>query len=849
LRSIILFLVFFVFVGSMSSSVRGWSNGGYSSNPALPKYGTHDWIAQHALDWQSPVQGMPALPLTDFLYGTELPDNGGAPEGIGDTSKHHVYFFASGLVQDDASAQRAQQEKNNAVNLFRAGDLTGAAKRLGMMTHYISDVGVFGHVMSSVTDWGSEVHHSDYEDYVNDRTSTYASEFSSFLTFDGTLENISTYDATLMLANDTTFDAGGGQTCVWMDQNYNWADPVFRNRCGESLNLATNLVADALHASFVEMTSMQPSSTLLVVINEVELNPLGTDYGTEWVELLNPTTSPVNIGGWTISTTAGVTVTVTIPQGTIIQRYEYFVYTHYTQWLDNSNECVVLRDASHSEVDRTPVLSDNANDASSWSRYSNGVDTDSTADWRFQPSTEGASNGKVSSSISCIVSPSPTPAGSTITIDGLITPAHDAMPVEITLTKPNGTSMKRNIATNASGTYQDQFTANQAGTWTASASWQGDYDHDPAQSATVSFTVQAADVDPPVTNHNYDGSWHTTDFTITLTATDDFSGVNGTFYKINGGPVQNLSVAGQPTITSESANNTLEYWSLDNFGREETHHFLTGIKLDKSVPAGSMTINSGAFYTNSTFVELNVAANDAVSGVHSVRFSNDGVWDTEPWEPMSTTISWTLIPVDGVKIIYLQIQDYAGLFSTTYSATIALDSTPPNITLVYQTPSVNVTPENEVRIDAAILDANGVKSATLNYTTGNGTWVTVDMTSTGKSMWNASIPAYPNGTDITYTIMAEDTAGNHITTEELGYNYHYQVIPEFPAIMIFPLFLLSTLLIAIVCRRKHQCYYETQKKEVEEGGDMAIRLPHAPRQVINMVSRKWSLGFQTGFGC
>jgi hypothetical protein len=28
-----------------------WSNGGYSADPSNPDYGTHDWIAQHALDW------------------------------------------------------------------------------------------------------------------------------------------------------------------------------------------------------------------------------------------------------------------------------------------------------------------------------------------------------------------------------------------------------------------------------------------------------------------------------------------------------------------------------------------------------------------------------------------------------------------------------------------------------------------------------------------------------------------------------------------------------------------------------------------------------------------------------
>ncbi len=46
-----------------------WSYGGYSADPSDPDYGTHDWIAQHALDW--------------------LPDNGAAPDGIGDFFNQH----------------------------------------------------------------------------------------------------------------------------------------------------------------------------------------------------------------------------------------------------------------------------------------------------------------------------------------------------------------------------------------------------------------------------------------------------------------------------------------------------------------------------------------------------------------------------------------------------------------------------------------------------------------------------------------------------------------------------------------------------------------------------------------
>jgi hypothetical protein len=188
-----------------------------------------------------------------YLYGTELPDNNQASDGIGDTTKHHVYFFANESLQDDAAAVRAREEYANAVHFFNVGNLSEAAKRLGIMAHYIADMAVFGHVMGAPTAWGAESHHSDYEDYVLSRTDNYVDEFNSFLAFDGSLRVISAYNATLTLASDTTFDADGDLTCVWMDQHYNWNDATFKNRSGESLNLAVNFIADVLHSFNAEV--------------------------------------------------------------------------------------------------------------------------------------------------------------------------------------------------------------------------------------------------------------------------------------------------------------------------------------------------------------------------------------------------------------------------------------------------------------------------------------------------------------------------------------------------------------------------------------------------------------------
>jgi hypothetical protein len=249
MNRIFLLVPVFTLVCTQVCPVHGWSNGGWSTDPVNPKYGTHDWMAQHALDWlPSGEKQFVINNLEVYLYGTELPDNANASDGIGDTGKHHVYYYANGSLQDDSSAVRAQQEYYDALNYARAGDWVNASKTLGIMTHYVCDVGVFGHVMGAGTDWGAENHHSDYEDYVLARTNNYTAEFSPYLVFDRALENVSARNATLKLAFSTTFGDNGSYSCVWMDQNYNWSDPAFRNRCGESLNLAVNLVADVLHA-------------------------------------------------------------------------------------------------------------------------------------------------------------------------------------------------------------------------------------------------------------------------------------------------------------------------------------------------------------------------------------------------------------------------------------------------------------------------------------------------------------------------------------------------------------------------------------------------------------------------
>ena len=236
--------------------------------------------------------------------------------------------------------------------------------------------------------------------------------------------------------------------------------------------------------------------------------------------------------------------------------------------------------------------------------------------------------------------------------------------------------------------------------------WNGDGASDWVDNASCTAMLKNTliwflDTSSSVTTDDYNGSWYNANYTINLEANGYF-GVNQTCYRINDGLTRSVAADGQPIIAVENANNTLEYWSVNLAGVEETHHFITQIKLDSINPTGSLQINNGDTYTNSNIVTLTLTATDAISGVNQVRYSDDGVWDTETWETLTETKAWTLPSGDGAKTVYCEIQDNAGL-NTTVSASITLITSqvsptrtlPPTAT-PSQSPSPTTTPTSTI---------------------------------------------------------------------------------------------------------------------------------------------------------
>jgi hypothetical protein len=146
------------------------------------------------------------------------------------------------------------------------------------------------------------------------------------------------------------------------------------------------------------------------------------------------------------------------------------------------------------------------------------------------------------------------------------------------------------------------------------------------------------------------------------------------------------------TLSFEDGTKTVYYQIKDSDGLLSST-YSDSIILDTAAPTGSIVINSGDDFAASTSVTLSFTSADATSGVSDISVSNDGIWDTEPWEAPTSTKLWSLTSGNGTKTVYYKIRDKAGLTSLTYYDTIALGAPSPTPTPTpTPTPASSPTP-------------------------------------------------------------------------------------------------------------------------------------------------------------
>jgi YD repeat-containing protein len=123
-------------------------------------------------------------------------------------------------------------------------------------------------------------------------------------------------------------------------------------------------------------------------------------------------------------------------------------------------------------------------------------------------------------------------------------------------------------------------------------------------------------------------------------------------------------------IRVEYGDGTVIEYTYDKVGNRQQKTI-----IDAVPPTGTITINSGAAFTNSTNVTLTLSCSDPY-GCSQMQFSNDNATYYTP-EAYATSKPWTLTSGDGTKTVYAKFKDTAGNWSTTYSDTILLDTTAP----------------------------------------------------------------------------------------------------------------------------------------------------------------------------
>ncbi|WXG39331.1 MAG: hypothetical protein WED07_00610 [Candidatus Freyarchaeum deiterrae] len=230
------------------------------------------------------------------------------------------------------------------------------------------------------------------------------------------------------------------------------------------------------------------------------------------------------------------------------------------------------------------------------------------------------------------------------------------------------------------------------------------------------------DQNPPATTASLSGiqglnGWNTSKVAVTLTATDDASGVALTQYGINS--TTNWNTYTNPFIITSEGNTTLYYRSIDLVGNVENTNNIS-VLIDKTPPVTNINLNgtllsstqgiSGGFTTD---VNVTLTARDGISGVSSTENSFDGV----NWFNYTGPFAITKM---GTTNLYYRSIDNAGNVEDT--KTIQVLKVPPWTTASFSgTPGLNGWYISNVRVTLSVT-SNGPQIAATEYSFDNTTW-------------------------------------------------------------------------------------------------------------------------------
>jgi hypothetical protein len=131
-------------------------------------------------------------------------------------------------------------------------------------------------------------------------------------------------------------------------------------------------------------------------------------------------------------------------------------------------------------------------------------------------------------------------------------------------------------------------------------------------------TVKIDRTAPKTTASSVSSNWYKGNVSLKLTASDSWSGVSKTEYKVNTGQWTTYK---SPITISSNGINTVEYRSIDNAGNVEAIKTAT-VKVDKTAPTLTFSFNHSVLAGKThkmVPIQVKVSAKDSLSGISSYK--------------------------------------------------------------------------------------------------------------------------------------------------------------------------------------------------------------------------------------
>lgn len=191
------------------------------------------------------------------------------------------------------------------------------------------------------------------------------------------------------------------------------------------------------------------------------------------------------------------------------------------------------------------------------------------------------------------------------------------------------------------------------------------------------YHLVVTDSTPPVTtaqiSETGQNGWFRSNATVTLSATDDFSGVLKTEYRLAADESWQLYAG--PFVLPNEGDWKLQYRSIDKAGNLEQPKEQT-VRIDKTAPVFTVTANGIAFadgtaYSDDQRLTFQVAATDSLSGVDSQTLTLDG-------QTYTNGTAMDMAGKLGVHTMHITITDLAGN-TADQSVSFRVDTSIPSV--------------------------------------------------------------------------------------------------------------------------------------------------------------------------